>query len=178
MKTITQLVDDNFIVIVSNRYQVFDVTCIVGKTMDFFFPDLRTNTNVQPFRSKLTSRACEPRAGLVRRLANRDQRLSGFNCIRCSYIEPMMYTSLTFNCALYSYQSSRTLLHIKHFTNVLHFGHDVTTAHNVLHSTAQIYKTSQLQHNALRTETVLSTSQTSSLYYKHSSLFLFRLPLR
>ena len=43
---------------------------IVGKIMDF--PDLKTKTSDQPFRSKLTSRACEPRAGLTSRLAYRD----------------------------------------------------------------------------------------------------------
>ena len=44
--------------------------CIAGETMDF--PDLKTKTSDYLFRSKLTSRACEPRAGLIRRLANRD----------------------------------------------------------------------------------------------------------
>ena len=44
--------------------------CIVGKTMDF--PALEAKRSEQLRRSKLTSRAREPRAGLIRRLANRD----------------------------------------------------------------------------------------------------------
>ena len=59
----------------ANQHQVFFIfihywQCIVGKTMHF--PDLKTNTNNQPFRSKLASHACEQRAGLIHLLANRD----------------------------------------------------------------------------------------------------------
>ena len=49
---------------------VFDnvCKCIMGKRMDF--PDLKSNTSHQLFRSNLMSRACEVRAGLIHRLAN------------------------------------------------------------------------------------------------------------
>ena len=55
------------------------------------FPDLKTKTNDLLFRSKLTSRACEPRAGLISRLANRNLGLSGFKLIRSSYIRPLFF---------------------------------------------------------------------------------------
>ena len=44
--------------------------CIVGKTTDF--ADLKANASYWLFRSKLTSRACEPTGGPIRRLANWD----------------------------------------------------------------------------------------------------------
>ena len=43
---------------------------IVGEIMDF--PNLKTKTSDKLFRSKLTSSACEPTAGLTNLLANRD----------------------------------------------------------------------------------------------------------
>ena len=54
----------------ANQHRVFDVIskCIVGKRPDD--PDLKPNTNDS--RTNLTSRACEARAGLIRRLAIRD----------------------------------------------------------------------------------------------------------
>ena len=51
---------------VSHWYQVFDITCIALWMCQW------TKTSDQLFRSKLTSHACKPRAGLVLRLANFD----------------------------------------------------------------------------------------------------------
>ena len=63
--------------------------CIVGDIMDF--PDLKTNTSDWLFRSNLTSRACEPRAGLISRLFNHDLGLPDFKVIRSSYIRPQIW---------------------------------------------------------------------------------------
>ena len=70
----------------ANQNRKFGVICkcIVGKITDF--PDLNRKASVELFRSKLTSRACEPRAGLIRSLANRDEGLFSFNFICCSFI--------------------------------------------------------------------------------------------
>ena len=62
--------------------------CIMGTRTDF--ADLQAKASDQLFRSKLTSRACEPRAGLIHLIANWDQRLSGSYSICCSYIRPLV----------------------------------------------------------------------------------------
>ena len=64
----------------SNRYQVFDVTCIALWVRQWICFRLCT--------SKLTSHACEQRAGLIRRFTNRFLGLAVFHFIRCSFIGP------------------------------------------------------------------------------------------
>ena len=58
----------------------------MGKGTDL--PGLKPNTSDELFRSNLTSRACEARARLIHRLANRDEGLLGYNFICRSCIRP------------------------------------------------------------------------------------------
>ena len=59
----------------ANQHRVHGVICnvlLVRKKKEKDFSDLKSKTTNKLFRSKLTRVACEPRAGLISCLANRD----------------------------------------------------------------------------------------------------------